>query len=74
MYLDWFILILVHVLLVLQTSLIGKTQCGNFGHFYAPKTAILTIRAALNFEVLEIFEILKCEILNKVNIQSLQNC
>ena len=29
----------------------------NFGHFEAPETAILTIRAALNFEFLETFDI-----------------
>ena len=37
----------------------------NFGHFEAPKTAILTIWAALNFEFLHIFDIFKCEILKK---------
>ena len=34
----------------------------NFGHFEAPKTAILTIWVALNFEFLDIFDIFKCEI------------
>ena len=29
----------------------------NYGHFEAPKTAILTICAALNFEFLENFDI-----------------
>ena len=57
-------------------SLIGNTQCGNyrifvatqslreinFGHFEAPKTAILTIWADLNFKFLDIFDIFKCEI------------
>ena len=31
----------------------------NFGHFEGPKTAILTIWAALNFELLGIFDIFK---------------
>ena len=35
----------------------------NFGHFEAPKTAILTIWAVLNFESFEIYDIFKCEIL-----------
>ena len=34
----------------------------NFGHFEAPKTAILTILEALNFEYLRTFDIFKCEI------------
>ena len=46
----------------------------NFGHFETPKTAILTIYAALNFEFLQIFAIFKCEFFLKVKIQSLQNC
>ena len=46
----------------------------NFGNFEAPKTAIFTIRAALNFEFLATLVILKCEILPKIKIQSLQSC
>ena len=34
----------------------------NFGHFEAPKTAILTIWAGLNLEILDTFDIVKCEI------------
>ena len=34
----------------------------NFGHFEAPKIAILTIWAAVNFEVLETINIFKHEI------------
>ena len=34
----------------------------NFGHFEAPKTAILTILAALNFEFLGSFDIFKREV------------
>jgi len=34
----------------------------NFGHFEAPKTAILPIWAALSFEFLDVFDISKCEI------------
>ena len=37
----------------------------NFEHFEAPKTAILIIWAALNFEFLEFLHIFKCEILKK---------
>ena len=37
----------------------------NYGHFEAPKTAILTIWAALNFESLNIFDIFKCVIPKK---------
>ena len=63
-------------------SLIGNTQCGNFriflllrnyvhrinfGHFEAPKTAVLTILAALNFEFLDIFDIFNCEIPKNLN-------
>ena len=46
----------------------------NFGHLEAPKPAILTIWAALNFEFLGICDIFKCEIFPKFKIQSLQNC
>ena len=46
----------------------------NVGHFEAPKTAIFTIRAALNFEFLATLVILKCEIFPKIKIQSLLNC
>ena len=45
----------------------------NFGHFEAPKSAILAVSAALNFEFLEYFDIFKCEIFPKVKVQSLQN-
>ena len=34
----------------------------NLGHFEEPKTAILTILAALNFGILAIFDIFKSEI------------
>ena len=34
----------------------------NLGHFEAPKTAGLTILAAMNFEFLGTFDIFKCEI------------
>ena len=37
----------------------------NVGHFEAPKTAILTISAALNFRFLVTFDIYKCEIFQK---------
>ena len=60
-------------------SLIGNKQCAtqilreiNFGHFEAPKTAIKTIWAALNFEILATLDIFKCEIFPKTNIHSLQ--
>ena len=67
-------------------SLIGKAQCGKFRIFlplriYVKsnlvilkplKTAILTIWAALNFEILGTFDILKCKIFLKIKIQSLQ--
>ena len=33
----------------------------NFGHFEAPKTAILTIWADMNLELVDIFDIFKCE-------------
>ena len=33
----------------------------NFGHFEAQETAVLTLRAALNFEVLGTFDVFKCE-------------
>ena len=45
----------------------------NFGQFEAPKTAILTIWAALNFEFLVLFYIFKHEIFLKIKIQRLQN-
>ena len=62
------------------TYLVGNTQCGifrdfsatqilreiNFGHFEAPKTAILTIWVALNFEFLGNFDIIKFEIFLKM--------
>ena len=38
-----------------------------------PKTAILTILAAPNYEVLDIFDFFRYEILPKIRIQSLQN-
>ena len=46
----------------------------NFGCCEAKKTAILTIRAALNFEFLATFDISKCEIFPKIKIESLKNC
>ena len=69
-------------------SLIENTLCGNFrkfstthnlheinfGHLKAPKPAILTIWAPLNFEFLRTFDIFKCEICPKIKILSLQNC
>ena len=65
-------------------SLIGNTQCGNFrifvatqslreinfGHFEAPKTAILTIWADLNFKFLDIFDIFNREIPKKSRIKA----
>ena len=68
-------------------SLIGNTQCENiriflpfkfireinYGHFEAPKIAILTIWAALNFEFLGTFVISSVKF-SKNQIQSLQNC
>ena len=46
----------------------------NFGHLEAPKTAILTIWAALNYEFLGTFDIFKGEIFPKIKIESLQSC
>ena len=46
----------------------------NLGHFEAPKTAICTIWAALNFEFFGTYDIFKCEIFPKIKIQSLQTC
>ena len=46
----------------------------NFGHFEAPKIAILTISAAVNFEFVGIFDIVKPEMILEIKIQSLQNC
>ena len=46
----------------------------NFGHFEAPKTVILTTRAALNFEFLGSFDIFKREMFLKVKNQSFQTC
>ena len=46
----------------------------NFGHFEAPKMAVLTIWGALHFEFLGTFDIFKCEIFFKTKIQSLKNC
>ena len=45
----------------LDFSAFQKLYEVNFGHFEAPKTAILTILAALNLEILDIFDIVKCE-------------
>ena len=45
----------------------------NFGQFEAPKTTILTIWAALNFEFLGTLDIFKIEIFPKIKIHSLQN-
>ena len=44
----------------------------NFGHFEAPKTAILTIWAPLDFKFLGTSDIFKCEISQKFKIQSLK--
>ena len=63
-------------------NLIGNTLGGNFriflhlrfyvkiyfGHFEAPKTANLTIWAAMNVEFLETFDIFKCEIFTNMKI------
>ena len=38
----------------------------QFWSFWSPKTAMLTIGAALNFEVLGIFDIFQCEIFPKM--------
>ena len=46
----------------------------NFGHFETPKSAILTIWAALNFELLETFDnfdIFKCEIFPNIKFQGI---
>ena len=43
------------------------------GHFEAPKTAIITIWAALNYEFLGTFDIFQYESYSKIKIQSLQN-
>ena len=40
----------------------------NFGHFEGPKSAILTIWAALNIEFLETFNIFRCEIFPIIKI------
>ena len=42
----------------------------NFGHFEAPKTAILNIWAALNFDFLDICDIFKCQIPKKSKIEA----
>ena len=49
----------------LDFSAFQKLYEVNFGHFEAPKTAILTILAALNFEFLDIFDIFMCEFVKK---------
>ena len=41
-----------------------------FGHFEASKTAILTVCAALNFEFLVIFDIIRCEFFPKIKIKA----
>ena len=46
----------------------------HFSHFEAPKTAILTIWAALNFKLLGTFDIYKYEMFQIIKIQSFQNC
>ena len=43
----------------------------NFWSFWIPKAAFLTILAVLHFEILALFDIFKCEIFLKINIQSL---
>ena len=44
----------------------------NFGHFEAPKTAILTIWVAMNFKFLGTYDIFKCETFPKIKIQHLK--
>ena len=46
----------------------------SFGHLDGPKTVILNIWAAQNFEFLRTIDIFKCEMLLKIKILSLQNC
>ena len=45
----------------------------TFGHFEAPKTAILTIWSDLSFELLGTFDIYKYEMFQIIKIQSFQN-
>ena len=45
----------------------------NFGHLEAPKIAILTISALLNFTSLGTHEFFMCGIFQKIKIQGLQN-
>ena len=42
----------------------------NLGHFEAPNTDMLTVRAALNFEFLRTFDIFKCAIFLKIKTQT----
>ena len=42
----------------------------NFNHFEAPKSAILTIWTALNFQFLDICDIFKCEITKKSKVKA----
>ena len=44
----------------------------NFGHFEAPKTAILTISVAMNFEFMETFDIFKYEFYQKSKAKASQ--
>ena len=45
----------------------------NFGHLKAPKTAILTFSAALNYAFLGAFDIFKCDIFPTIKIQNCQS-
>ena len=40
----------------------------SYGHFEAPKTIILTIKAALNFEFLGTFDIFEWDIFQKTKL------
>ena len=42
----------------------------NFGHFETPKVAVYAIWTALNLEILETFNISRCEIVPKIKSQS----
>ena len=46
----------------------------NFGHSVSPKTANLTIWAGQNFEFLKTFVFSKCEIFQKIKIQTCSDC
>ena len=66
-------------------SLIGKTQCGNFRNFlplrfYVKSNLVMLKPKKLPFWpfdqlwILNNFDIFKCEIFLKIEIESLQNC